>query len=167
MKKTICLIMLICLTGFAGEEKKARPQYWPLQIGEFFFARLELALNDSERARGLMQRRELAEDQGMIFVFPQENELRFWMKNTPLPLDVIFLNRQGVVVGAVHMPPEPPQRQGESDLEYESRLPVYSSGAVAQIALELRSGMISQLGLQVGAKISLDIGQLLALLSEE
>ncbi len=167
MKKILCLVLLLCLAGFAGEGKKARPQYWPLQIGEIFFARLELALNDSERSRGLMYRHELAEDQGMIFVFPQERVLRFWMKNTPLPLDVIFVNRQGVVVAAVHMPPEPPQQPGESDLEYESRLPTYSSGAAAQIALELRSGMVSQLGLQAGDKISLDIEQLLSLINEE
>ncbi len=165
--KTIFLLLLLGLSAFPGEEKISRPQYWPIQIGELFFPRMELALTDAERARGLMQRRELAEDQGMIFVFPQERMLRFWMKNTLLPLDVVFLNRQGVVVEARQMPAEPPQKPGESDLEYESRLPYYSSGGVAQIVLEFRAGIISQLGLQTGENLGLDIDGLLALLNQE
>ena len=50
-------------------------------------------------ARGLMYRTELADGRGMLFVFPEEKDHRFWMKNTLIPLDIIFIGGDGVIVG--------------------------------------------------------------------
>ncbi|MEL7462730.1 MAG: DUF192 domain-containing protein [Pseudomonadota bacterium] len=57
----------------------------------------EIADDEESRARGLMFRESMDADHGMLFVYPKADRVAFWMKNTPLPLDIIFLNRQGVV----------------------------------------------------------------------
>lgn len=49
------------------------------------------------RAQGLMHRTDLAVDEGMLFVYERASQVAFWMKNTPLPLDIIFINRRGIV----------------------------------------------------------------------
>lgn len=62
----------------------------------------EVALTAEERARGLMWRRELAEERGMLFVFPGEARHRFWMKNTLIELDIIFIGADRRVAGIAH-----------------------------------------------------------------
>ena len=62
---------------------------------------VEIADTPSKREMGLQYRHELAADRGMIFLFPAESQQSFWMKNTPLPLDMIFINRERKIVGIV------------------------------------------------------------------
>ena len=61
--------------------------------------RLELALTPEAQERGLMYRSSLPEDQGMLFVFPADADHSFWMKNTLIPLDLLFIAADGTVVG--------------------------------------------------------------------
>jgi len=62
---------------------------------------VELAVTPEARTRGLMYRRDLPSNGGMLFVFPQESLQRFWMRNTPLPLDLIFITAAHTVAGVV------------------------------------------------------------------
>jgi uncharacterized membrane protein (UPF0127 family) len=62
---------------------------------------VEIADTPERRERGLMYRNDLGADAGMLFLFPQDSELRFWMKNTPLPLDMIFIDASHTIVGIV------------------------------------------------------------------
>jgi uncharacterized membrane protein (UPF0127 family) len=62
---------------------------------------VEIADTPAKREFGLQYRRELAPDRGMIFLFPRESMLSFWMKNTPLPLDMIFIGHDLRIVGIV------------------------------------------------------------------
>jgi uncharacterized protein len=64
--------------------------------------RLEIAATPATRERGLMFRREMAPDRGMVFVFGQDEVQTFWMKNTLLPLDMVFVEAGGAVAGVVH-----------------------------------------------------------------
>jgi uncharacterized membrane protein (UPF0127 family) len=63
--------------------------------------RVELALTADKHERGLMYRQSLAADAGMLFVFPESEIHSFWMKNTPLPLDMIFIDDDREIVGIV------------------------------------------------------------------
>jgi uncharacterized membrane protein (UPF0127 family) len=62
---------------------------------------VEVADTPDARARGLMYRRDLGADAGMLFVFPDESDQHFWMKNTPIPLDLVFVGKQEHIVGIV------------------------------------------------------------------
>jgi len=77
---------------------------------------VELARTAGERSRGLMLREELAEDGGMLFVFPGDTEAGFWMKDTSVPLSIAFIAEDGTILDIqemeplsedVHRPPEP------------------------------------------------------------
>jgi len=59
---------------------------------------IEIADDDNKRVRGLMDRLSMEEEQGMLFLFPYETIQSFWMKNTVIPLDLIFLNKDNVIV---------------------------------------------------------------------
>ncbi|MDF1732277.1 MAG: DUF192 domain-containing protein [Minwuia sp.] len=69
--------------------------------GERRFA-VELADDGASRRRGLMFRQSMPLDHGMLFDFEREQPLSFWMKNTPLPLDIIFIDRRGIIVHIHH-----------------------------------------------------------------
>lgn len=66
---------------------------------------IEIADEDAERSAGLMFRTEMADDHGMLFVFEQERRVAFWMKNTPLPLDLLFVRADGTVAAVMQGEP--------------------------------------------------------------
>ncbi len=135
------------------------PESLELQIGGQLFE-LELALDDKQRAAGLMGREEIDPSGGMLFVMPPVEpfpaELTFWMKDCLVPIDLIFLSTEGEITATHEMqPPEP----GLSDEE----LLRYSSNSPAQYAIELRGGTVKDLNLQVGDTIELPFDYLLEL----
>ncbi|MBK8523129.1 MAG: DUF192 domain-containing protein [Betaproteobacteria bacterium] len=99
----------------------------------------EVAANQADRSQGLMHRRSLAKNQGMIFAFPQAAMHCFWMKNTPLPLSIAFLDEQGKIINIDEMLPE----------TEDNHCPVRP----ARFALEMNAGWFKAKGLQPGAII--------------
>ena len=103
---------------------------------------LEIAATPEDLARGLMERESLDADAGMLFVFSSEFTLSFWMKNTLIPLDILYLDMAGVIVDIQTMHPQP----GVPDTE----LTRYPSAAPAQYAVEINAGLAAEHGFEVG-----------------
>ncbi|CAD6874665.1 DUF192 domain-containing protein [Methylomonas fluvii] len=104
-----------------------------------------IAANESEREHGLMFRHTLAEDQGMLFVYPDQTHRAVWMKNTLLALDVVFLAGDGRIVGLL------------KDLQPCAKDPcrIYDSKVAARYILELPAGFIDKHTIQLGQTVSL------------
>ena len=102
--------------------------------GETF--RVEVARTDAEREKGLMFRRQLGEREGMLFVFPADELLAFWMKNTHVPLSIAFLSSDGRVLQVEDMQPL-------SEKTVRSR-------RYSRYALEVPQGTFRRLGVEEG-----------------
>ncbi len=109
---------------------------------------VELALDTPARNRGLMHRTELAPDAGMLFVFPDDAPRTFWMANTLIALDLVFLDADGTVQNI---------ERGEPGVER----PGYHSARPARMVLELNAGWAERHGLRPGDRIEIP-GELLA-----
>ncbi|TDK38776.1 DUF192 domain-containing protein [Rhizobium deserti] len=101
---------------------------------------VELALNDKQRAQGLMFRKEMAPDHGMLFDFDEVRPVAMWMENTILPLDMLFIQKDGTI-SHIH-----------ADAVPYSRDVIDSRGPVAFV-LELNAGRARALGIKIGDKV--------------
>lgn len=141
-----------------------KPNIEQVVIGGETFA-LEVSADSQSRQHGLMERTEIPDHGGMLFVFP-DNEVvvqNFWMGNCPIDMDILFLDPRGVVTAAHRMKAEPPRSPNESEAEYDRRMPRYSSGYPAQFAIELKAGTIERLRIRVDDRIRLDLDRLKAM----
>ncbi len=102
--------------------------------------RVEIADTPAKRELGLQYRRELGDDQGMLFLFPAESVQTFWMKNTPLPLDMIFIGSDLKIVGIV---------RDAVPFSTTTR----SVGVPSQFVLEIKGGLASAKGIEVGNSV--------------
>jgi uncharacterized membrane protein (UPF0127 family) len=101
---------------------------------------VELAITPEERGRGLMHRTQLGENDGMLFLFPTAEPRTFWMRNTLIPLDIIFLDDEGVVLNVEEAPPGVER-------------PGFHSLGPARMVLELNGGWCRAAGLKPGDAI--------------
>ncbi|MGZ6125618.1 MAG: DUF192 domain-containing protein [Myxococcales bacterium] len=98
---------LICALACTSEASEKNVPALPQGAVRFdtaqgpWLVKVEIAADEASRARGLMFRRSLDPDHGMLFVFPQTELLSFWMHNTLIALDMIFLDETRTVVGVV------------------------------------------------------------------
>lgn len=98
--------------------------------------RVEVVRTEQEKARGLMFRDKLGADEGMLFVYEKEEFLTFWMKNTPLPLSIAFIDRKGKIVDIQDMEP--------------FSLRTHTSARPARYALEMNKNWFQKNGIKVG-----------------
>ena len=100
----------------------------------------EVAANDADRQMGLMNRHNMPQQNGMLFVFEKSERFCMWMKNTFLPLSVAFLDEGGTIVNIANMAP-----QTEDS---------HCASKPAKFALEMNLGWFEKRGIRAGAKIS-------------
>jgi uncharacterized membrane protein (UPF0127 family) len=113
--------------------------------GDKVEVRVEIADDTPEQMRGLMYRTALAEDRGMLFVFDEEQELSFWMKNTLIPLSIAFVDSEGRIVDIQDMKP------------LDDDPPHYVSAEPARYALEVNRGFFEERGIKVGDSAELPV----------
>ena len=82
------------LQGATAVAPKGAAEFFPIAVGDKVL-RLQLAVTGPEMERGLMGRRTLGAEEGMVFLFPKPQRLSFWMRNTPLPLDIGYFDAAG------------------------------------------------------------------------
>lgn len=114
----------------------------PIHIDDLTFD-AEIARDDPTRMRGLMFREALGDDQAMLFVFEQEQPLAFWMKNTHIPLDILYFDAAGTLVSLQRN--VPPCRV--------ARCPAYPSERAARFVVEVVAGTSTRLGIRKGAQL--------------
>ena len=100
----------------------------------------KLLILSEQREKGLMFRKSLNESDGMLFVFEREQKLNFWMKNTYIPLDIAYIDKNGIINEIYHMKPL------DVSLTYNSIKP-------AMYALEVNLGWFSRHKIKTGSKI--------------
>jgi uncharacterized membrane protein (UPF0127 family) len=140
--------------------------------------KLEQAVNDEQRFRGLSGRTSIADDGGMIFLFKFGSRHNFVMRDCPIPIDIIFVDATGRITAMHNMQPETERTEAEKVMPedaripawartndaYEARLKKYSSRYDAIVAIELKGGTLNiegsnpkGLNLKVGQKLDLDM----------
>ena len=122
----------------------AAAELQPLEIasksGVHVFA-VEMAVTPEEQAKGLMFRKQLPEGQGMLFDFHREQPTSFWMKNTYVPLDMIFIRADGRIL-----------RIAENTEPHSTK--IISSGGLARGVLEVAAGTAQKYGIQPGDRVA-------------
>lgn len=147
--RRLAFLLLVVMTGCGPSPEPAEPAVVSIPFtveGELVFLHegepivsiaIEIADDDSSRTRGLMQRTSLPDRSGMLFIFPQEELQSFWMANTQMSLDLVFVNSDGEIV---------------SIAKYARPLstePVVSEGP-ARYVVELEAGFADSWGLIEG-----------------
>ncbi|TCV92178.1 hypothetical protein EC912_108173 [Luteibacter rhizovicinus] len=106
----------------------------------------EFATDDATRELGLMNRKELAAGHSMLFVFPDDEPRSFWMKNTLIPLDILYFGKDRKLVSMqLNVPP------CKAD-----PCATYPSDGMARYVLELPAGTAARLGLKIGEPLTID-----------
>jgi hypothetical protein len=144
----LCAFAGLLLLTACGEAKKEAPaavksfeEFFPIKIGDRT-VRLQVAALPAETQQGLMFRKELGADDGMLFVFGRPQKLGFYMRNTTIPLDIGYLDAKGVLREIYPLYP----------LDERS---VASRSSDVQFALEMNQGWFKRSGVAPGAQLDL------------
>ena len=138
----LLVVLLVGLMSLAAPVWPAGQQTLEIasKTGVHVFA-VEIADNDAERAKGLMYRKELPEGQGMLFDFHREQEVSFWMQNTYIPLDMVFIRADGRIL-----------RIAENTEPLSTRF--IPSGGPVRAVLEVIGGTTRKLGIAPGDRVA-------------
>jgi uncharacterized membrane protein (UPF0127 family) len=108
---------------------------------------VEIASTKRQRNLGLMFRKNLAHNNGMLFIFEQEERQRVWMKDTLIPLDVIFISTQEKIVSII--------KDLKPCMSHSCR--IFISPEKAKYMLEIMAGTVQKKGIKIGQQLSLDL----------
>lgn len=144
-------IIALLTTGAAGGAASPEVTYKQGNVTiaqSFRLVKLQVEVADTpaSRAQGLMHRRHLDENSGMLFIFEETSRGGFWMKNTLIPLSIAFIDEKWLVVDIKDMKVAPDPKEGPFTI-YESAKPYH-------YALEVNEGFFTRNRLKVGAKVT-------------
>lgn len=137
----------LLLAGCTGEGTQASAPNAKLTFANNVSISAEIASDAPSRAKGLMFRESLCENCGMLFIFEKSGIHPFWMKDTLIPLDMIFISENGTIVDIIeNVPPCP----------YSSpSCPNYVPRAPGKFVLEANAGFSKRNGLEIGEKVGI------------
>ena len=143
MHRTILMLLTACSLSACASAHSP----W-VELGGHRYT-IEVADDDAERTRGLMFRDDMQEDRGMLFIHDRQEPQAYWMKNTKIPLDILYFDNDRKLV--TQQRDVPPCSLGDS-------CPSYPSDAPARYVLELNAGEAAQLKLENGAQMTFGPG---------
>ena len=138
--KTVALSGLLLALGIVHAQEAAQPRLptTPLTAG-MHVIQAELALTPTQQMIGMMHRRQMGANEGMLFVYDEPHRLCFWMRNTLIPLTIAFLADDGRIVNTADMKP----------LDESS----HCAGEPVRYALEMNQGWFAKRGLKPGTRL--------------
>ena len=139
MRFVLCVLMFAACTACASGGPS-------VELGGRSFS-VEVADTSEKQALGLMFRDSMPADEGMLFIFPAEAPRSFWMKNTRIPLDIMYFNKDLKLVSIA----------AETTPCKVSRCPSYPSVAPAMYVLELNAGAAAELGIGLGHVLTVEL----------
>ena len=142
LQKIVLFSILASLSACLPVEKQAKLELLGIYKDGVEIARysVEVAQTEYSRRKGLMHRQSLADDRGMLLYYKQARETGIWMKNTHIPLDILFIDSSGKIV-KVHAAAEP------------LSLKTIDSDEKVRAVLELNAGQLEEHGIEVGNRI--------------
>ncbi len=141
MKKILLIFLLIFLISCADNLENFSEIY--INNGEKMIKiKVEIADDNEERMKGLMFREKLNANEGMFFIFENEEYLNFWMKNTLIPLDIIFIDKNFEIVGIKNAVPC-----------LEDSCTLYTSAKPSKYVLEVNINFTTKNNINIGDKI--------------
>jgi uncharacterized membrane protein (UPF0127 family) len=140
-----CVLLVSFSTNVFGATEKLKTKR--LVIGGQTLL-VEIADTEATRTKGLMFRKSLKDTEGMLFIFDQEEELSFWMKNTFIPLSIGYFNKSKKLIDIQDMAPVASEMQTD--------LPSYPSKEPAMYALEVPKGWFKKNKVHLGAVFRLE-----------
>jgi uncharacterized membrane protein (UPF0127 family) len=135
------LFFLSLILVVAGESAFSKEESFLFLILKEKKIKVEVVRSEGEKAKGLMFRESLEKEEGMLFVYEQEEILSFWMKNTRIPLSIAFIDKSGKILDIQDMEP--------------FSLKSHISARPAQYALEMNQGWFKKNGIKVGDVVKL------------
>ena len=147
MKKSFLLFLILALAVFSSAcSSKSKLPVKKLTItksdGQEVFVKAEVASTFKERQKGFMFRQTIPDGTGMLFIFEEEQVLDFWMKNTPHPLSISYIDKNGRIRDILDMTPY--------------SLENVTSSTKVLYALEVPQGWYQKVGIKAGDKLKLD-----------
>jgi hypothetical protein len=137
-RKILVFSAFFLVLSFFLDAQPASKKFVKIYFSDGDSVMAELAVTPEERARGLMYRKKMGSDQGMLFIFSEEGFYSFWMKNMVIPLDFIWLDKERRIV---HIEQNVPPCKQEP-------CPTYTSKVPAKFFLELKAGSVEKRNLK-------------------
>lgn len=110
---------------------------------EEIYFNVEIANTENQRIKGLMNRDDIKNNEGMLFIFPSEHKVNMWMKDTYIPLDIIFISKNKYIVDII------------KNTKPESKT-ILQSKFVAKYVLEIKAGLVEFLNINIGDIVSFE-----------
>ena len=144
-RKICCIILalFICLSCSAEQKNEKIDIFIESTVNDNTVKHkitVELAITPEQQARGFMERKNIPQGTGMIFLYKEDTQLKFWMKNTPHPLSIAFIDSTGVIREIYDMVPY--------------SLQITASIHSVRYALEVPQGMFTVMGIKTGCTLS-------------